>query len=383
LSVSPERPQDDVIDMTAMPGQELDYIVRIPRDHPPGLHWYHTHPHGESLQQVLDGMSGALIIDGVERYVPAIRSLRDRILVIRAVDLEHDQRAASKRARVDVQRTPCGESHDEVSRVFTVNGVLRPEIEMRPGEPQFWRIVNAAPDRYVDVDLPGQRFNVVAYDGLPIAYHDPANPTHLVDHVLLPPAGRVEAIVPAPSGGRVAFRTRCVDTGRDGDPNPGMVLADVVLTDRASTTIEDSARVASEPPAPRIVDVERAMQQPPAFTATFTEGEHRFYINDHLYSPADAPMVRAKVGQFQHWRIVNNTQEIHPMHIHQAHFFAFLENGRPVRDPHWLDTVNVPVGGSVDVVMDFTDPVIRGMSVFHCHLLNHEDKGMMAKIFFE
>ena len=62
---------------------------------------------------------------------------------------------------------------------------------------------------------------------------------------------------------------------------------------------------------------------------------------------------------------------------------AFLENDRPLPDPTWLDTVNVPVGGSVDVIMDFTDPVIRGMSLFHCHLLNHEDKGMMAKILFE
>jgi suppressor of ftsI len=100
-------------------------------------------------------------------------------------------------------------------------------------------------------------------------------------------------------------------------------------------------------------------------------------------SPGDPPMVRAKVGQFQHWRIVNNTREIDPMHIYQAHFLAFLENDRPIRDQEWLDTVNVRVGGSVDVVMDFTDPVIRGMSVFHCHLLNHEDKGMMAKILFE
>ena len=48
-----------------------------------------------------------------------------------------------------------------------------------------------------------------------------------------------------------------------------------------------------------------------------------------------------------------------------------------------LDTVNVPVGGSVDVVMDFTNPIIKGLSVFHCHLLNHEDKGMMAKILFQ
>ena len=71
------------------------------------------------------------------------------------------------------------------------------------------------------------------------------------------------------------------------------------------------------------------------------------------------------------------------MHIHQVHFLPYAENGRTIADSLWLDTVNVPYGGSVDVIMDFTNPVIRGMSVFHCHLLNHEDKGMMAKILFE
>jgi len=59
------------------------------------------------------------------------------------------------------------------------------------------------------------------------------------------------------------------------------------------------------------------------------------------------------------------------------------ENGVALRDPAWLDTVNVPHGGTVDVILDFTDPIIKGMSLFHCHLLNHEDKGMMAKILFK
>src|SRR2546423_8358858 len=79
LSVSPERPQDDVLDVIAMPGEALDYTVVIPRDHVPGLEWYHTHPHGESHQQVLDGMSGALIIEGIERYAPAVRGIRERV----------------------------------------------------------------------------------------------------------------------------------------------------------------------------------------------------------------------------------------------------------------------------------------------------------------
>ena len=385
LSVSPERPQDDVLDMTAMPGEALDYTLVIPRDHLPGLHWYHTHPHGESHQQVLDGMSGALIIEGIERYAPAVRNMRERVLVIRAIDIEHDPKASARRARVGVEQSRCGESHDQVDRVFSVNSVLRPEIAMRPGERQFWRIVNAAPDRYVDIEMPHQRLEVVAYDGLPIAYHDPEHPTRQVNHVLLPPAGRVEAIVTAQEPyGRTVLRTRCVDTGADGDPNPGMILADVVSTQTASPPPPEPAGVASAtPPAFTVVDVQHAKQEPPHFTVVFSEDKKGFYINGQKYSPDAQPMVRAKVGELQHWRIVNNSRELHPFHIHQVHFLAYLENDRPLPDPHWLDTVNVAVGGSVDVIMDFTDSIIRGMSVFHCHLLNHEDKGMMAKILFE
>lgn len=64
-------------------------------------------------------------------------------------------------------------------------------------------------------------------------------------------------------------------------------------------------------------------------------------------------------------------------------YARYAENGKPIANPVWLDTVTVAYGETVDVVMDFTNPVIKGMSVFHCHLLNHEDKGMMAKILFE
>ncbi|MCU1384463.1 MAG: multicopper oxidase type 2 [Acidobacteria bacterium] len=384
LSVSPDRPADDVLEMMAMPGEALDYRVAIPRHHLPGLHWYHTHPHGESHQQVLDGMSAALIVEGIEAYAPQVRGLRERVLVIRASDIEHDPHAAAARARVEVDRASCGESHDPVERVFTINGVLRPEIAMAPGERQFWRIVNAAADRYVDIAIPDQRFEVVAYDGQPIADHDPAHPTRLVDHVLVPPAGRVEAIVTAPArGGRSVFRTRCVDTGPDGDPNPAMVLADIA-TAKGAATPATSATVVSRPAPPsRLIDAQPLEREPPAFTLVFSEDRRGFYINGLKFTADAAPMVRAKVGTYQHWLVVNDSRELHPMHIHQVHFLAFRENGQAIADPRWLDTVNVSAGGSVDVLMDFTDPVIRGMSVFHCHLLNHEDKGMMAKILFE
>jgi FtsP/CotA-like multicopper oxidase with cupredoxin domain len=74
---------------------------------------------------------------------------------------------------------------------------------------------------------------------------------------------------------------------------------------------------------------------------------------------------------------------MHPFHIHQLHFLAYAQNGRPLPDSVWQDTFNIPADATVDLVMDFTDPIIRGMSVFHCHILNHEDKGMMAKVLFK
>jgi FtsP/CotA-like multicopper oxidase with cupredoxin domain len=137
------------------------------------------------------------------------------------------------------------------------------------------------------------------------------------------------------------------------------------------------------PPVYKLVQVEDLEKTAPQFVVTFTEDRNGFYINGQKYAPDAVPMVRARVGSYQHWRIVNQTRELHPMHIHQVHFLAYAENGVPLANPEWLDTVNVPYRGSVDTIMDFTDPVIRGMSVFHCHLLNHEDKGMMAKILFE
>jgi FtsP/CotA-like multicopper oxidase with cupredoxin domain len=327
-------------------------------------------------------MSGAIVIEGIDRYLPELRNLREQVLVVRGESIEHARDAAALLRRVEAQATSCGNEPDETDRIFTVNAAVRPKIGINPGERQFWRIVNASADRYVDLQLEGQTFEIVAMDGMPIAHHDPNHRTRIAEHVLLPPAGRLEAIVTGPAAG-VPRRliSRCVDTGPDGDPNPEMVLADTAPQSAADSPPKPSE--SSLKPDLKTLDLAAEKQAPPRFIATFTEDKNGFYINGEKFTPDAAPMVRAKVGAYQHWKIVNATRELHPMHIHQVHFLAYAENGRPIADPLWLDTVNVPYGGSVDVIMDFTDPVIKGMSVFHCHLLNHEDKGMMAKILFE
>ena len=384
LHVSPNAPQDDALDMIASPGQTLHYSVQVPLQQPPGLYWYHTHPHGESYVQDLDGMSGAIVVEGIERYVPEVLNIRERILVLRDLVLPTDT-AEQKRVMesVSMQTTQCGTAPEKPERAFTVNGSLRPRIDIAPGERQFWRVVNASPDRYADLELDAGSFAVVALDGMPLAYHDPAVRKRSMSHVLVPPGGRVEAIVTGPpADSHPALRTRCFDTGQDGDSNPAMVLADIVPakspTLKARPALGGSPVYATFPPE----TLKRVEVSEPQFVVNFTEDKQGFYINGQKFQMNAGPMLTVDVGSLQHWRVLNPTKEVHPFHIHQVHFLVYAVDNKPVKDPVWLDTVNVSYGGSVDLVMDFTDPIIRGMSVFHCHLLNHEDKGMMAKILF-
>jgi suppressor of ftsI len=335
----------------------------------------------------LDGMSGAIVIEGIDRYVPEVRRLPERIIVVRGRSIEHDPNANALRRQVGIPSKSCGGEREQAEEIMTANGAIRPKIQIAPGERQFWRIVNASADRYLDLQVDGQSLEVVALDGAPLAYHDPEHPKLVASHFLVAPAGRLEAIVTGPSApAHATLRTICVNTGPAGDPNPEMALADLVPRsgpESSDSSNERSGPVDNRTPVYNVADVEHVKRTAPDFTVTFTEDKNGFYINGQKFASDAPPMTAARVGTYQHWRILNATAELHPFHIHQVHFLAYAENGKPLPNPVWLDTVNVPVAGAVDVILDFTNPVIKGMSVFHCHLLNHEDKGMMAKILFQ
>ena len=164
------------------------------------------------------------------------------------------------------------------------------------------------------------------------------------------------------------LRTLCVDTGPDGDPNPEMVLADVQqpISGQASD-------VPSEPPhssdrRPQFykpVNTEPLKKTAPGFTVTFTEDKNGFYINGRKFAPDARPITVARVGTYQHWRILNQTGELHPFHIHQVHFLAYTQNGVPLAQPVWLDTVNVPYRGSVDIIWTL---LIRSSKACRCFI---------------
>src|SRR5947208_8553488 len=232
--------------MMASPGETLHYSVQVPPQQPPGLYWYHTHSHGESYIQDLDGMSGAIVVEGIERYVPEVQNMRERILVLRDLVLPTDAAELKKvMESVAMQPTKGGTAAEKPERAFNGNGSVRPKIDITPGERQCWRIVNASPDRYADLEVDSASLDVVALDGMPLAYHDPAIHKRSMRHVLVPPAGRVEAIVTGPAAdSHAALRSRCFDSGPAGDSNPAMVLADIVSGPPSSLQIRRGDGVA-------------------------------------------------------------------------------------------------------------------------------------------
>ena len=305
LHVSPNAPQDDVLDMMASPGETLHYSVQVPPQQPPGLYWYHTHSHGESYVQDLDGMSGAIVVEGIHRYVPEVLHVRERILVLRDLVLPSDAvERKNVMESVAMQTTQCGTAPEDPERAFTVNGSLRPQIDIAPGERQFWRIVNASPDRYADLELDSESFDVVALDGMPFAYHDPSIRERSMSHVLVPPAGRVEAIVTGPPpDSHAALRSRCFDTGPDGDSNPAMVLADIVSVQppslQARPALGGAPVYATFPPAV----LKRVEASEPQFVVTFTEDKEGFYITGQKFGMNAGPMLTVDVGSLPSTRL--------------------------------------------------------------------------------
>lgn len=383
LGVSPKAPSDDVLTTLAAPGQTLHYVVHIPRTQPPGLYWYHPHVHGETAFQVgRAGMSGAIVVGGIEKRYPELTGLDEQIMMVREVGGDDTDVAARKR-KPNVTCAPFAGDY------LTVNNVVNGESSFVPGKLAFFGIVNATSDRTLDLRIDGVVMRVVGIDGFPLDTY-PGATTLPVRHFVVPPAGRVEFTARLTAA--TTLRTLCYNSGPVGDPDPAQQLVRL-------TPATPGARVSSQ----TIATANDAQSQPPGPAAPLAHpAVHRvvnlsenasgtdFYINGQEFDPTAPPMFVAHAGTIERWTINNQTEEMHDFHVHQTHFLVTSVDGVPVARPVWTDTFVVPwrrkgpngsyIPGKIEALVDFRSKVIRGTFVFHCHILNHEDNGMMAKI---
>jgi len=390
VNASPKCHSDESIHTIVNSGQSFDYNIKIPANEPPGLYWYHPHVHGISSPSLQGGASGVIIVEGIENVQPAVVGLPQRVIIIR------DQPLLNSGAPDEGPMPNWDININYVPVPFPAFPTAK--IRMQHGVKEFWRVANAGANTILDLrviyDREPQTLQIVAWDGVATGSQNGRRQGVLVNqkHILLPPSGRVEFIVPAVNQGvaQAYFVTRKIDGGPSSDTNPARPIAQMIATDSPVKLPRLPQR--SGPPKPqRFEDVTDAMVTGKRTLYFYEEGNDFYIVVDgqtpKLFDPNDPPSIVTREGAVEDWIVQNRTTEVHEFHIHQIHFKVLEENGKtlPKAERQWRDTYQIPYWDAkskypyVKMRMDFRGAVV-GDFLYHCHILDHEDFGMMAII---
>ncbi len=423
LTIPPVCHQDDVIKTSIQPGSApFEYRFRIPDNEPPGLYWYHPHIHGFSKDQLLGGASGALIVEGIERAKKITAGLPERVFILRDQDLLNPNAPPSKSEPVvpkflidkDGDAANTGTGFGKPAKDLSINYVPVPYpdytpaiIQMKPGERQLWRVLNASAITYVNIEVlfshTPQPLGLVGMDGVPMTHGDPAgNSVNEQTHLIIPPGARVEFIVTGPAENEPALLvTKTVDTGPGGENDPNRMLAKIVASANAPeprSKLASSSQSLTADSDTWLGNVTPVRTRRLFFSEKLTDPNDptsavEFYLTldgeqPKMFDMSSAvPNIVAQQGTVEDWIIENRSSELHDFHIHQLHFLLLDYMGKPVNEDFLRDTVNVPYFNgrgltypSVRLRMDFRDPNTIGTFLYHCHILEHEDNGMMGSI---
>jgi FtsP/CotA-like multicopper oxidase with cupredoxin domain len=418
FNVSPVCHQDEVVKTTIEPNQAFEYKVEIPGGEPPGLYWYHPHVHMQSEDQVLSGLTGALVVEGIGKFNEKAASLPERIFVLRDMKPQFEDKNCKECPAKDI-------SINSVPIRYNQSGKYDPPaiIQMRTDQEQFWRVVNTAADTYfnlqVSYDGTPQKLEIVGMDGVPInadldgkGQPKAKNTTMAVKSILLTPGGRAEFIVKGPGPTVKDAKLLTLNYDRNADNDPQRTIATIPTRGASSRSSAESttSNIESDVDLTKVQgDRFAGMKQLKSdktrtiyFSQKETSTVKEFYITED--QPINTPQIykmdridiqKVKEGTTEDWTIENRSEEAHAFHIHQIHFLV-LESGEAREVGMLRDTINLPAWDekknpnkypSVKLRMDFRgikqEPgitSIAGTFVFHCHILEHEDGGMMGNI---
>ncbi len=363
MHVSPKSPSDNVL-LNIRPGEDYRYRYEIPADHPSGLFWYHPHRHEYTDQQVGAGQAGMIIVRGGLDDVPGVGDLRERLLVFQNIEVKDGAATSSQ------YQTP---EH----RLITINGQVQPRIDLRPGETQRWRIANASSERFLSLEpMGGVELRRLAIDG------NTLDRPQRITRIWLSPGQRVEVLVRAGAepGSFALVQQRFNQRPTPYGKQPRVTVATIRIAGAAQAP-RPFPRVLRETPQRDLMapgtEVVRTRR------VVFTQAPPKFFVNNKRFMDHDGHAMGAvfdvKVGTVEEWTIENKSPEWHNFHIHVNDFQVVARNGERVPgQPQWFDSIAIRPGHSVTLRLPFDD--FDGTWVFHCHVLVHEDHGMMALV---
>jgi len=365
MHVSPVGTADNMLVMVDANGS-FRYRFSIPTNHPAGLFWYHAHVHGLVTNQVGRGAAGMLYVANSFTDAVAQMGIRQRLFMLQQAYFEPDGKTLI---------SDDGNRDDPNLALSLINGALMPEIHIRRGEPQVWSLINASTSAFYMLRLAGHTFDVIAEDGIPLV-----SPLMGQETLLLPSARRFGVVVrgnAAPGQYLLSY-----DSFNQGvDTWPQKAVGTVVVDGAAWTGPQHPGVDLTTPP----VDLSAAKVKKSGYRTitlgmdtSVPEGTFgRFTINGHAWDPAYSEWT-ATLGTVEEWRFVNQTEQDHPMHVHTNPMQVISVNDVPVPFYGYADTVTVPRFGSLVVRTKYTD-FAGGPILLHCHILDHEDMGMMTR----
>lgn len=371
LRVSPMGNSDNPF-VRIDPGTSFDYLFRIPPDHPAGTFWYHPHHHGMVANQVFGGLLGALLVEPPPTLAIPELAAADRVLLISDITLLDDGAVAAPSA-MDRNMGRQGE-------LVLVNGQHQPTIRAVPGATQRWRLINACVSRVLALRLQDHPLLQIAHDGTFL----PAPSTK--EQVILAPGNRADVIVRPMDTGRYALIAEPFARGSMGMMGGGNATsgsATLAFMDTQGTPVSPAALPATlpaeiSPTGPVVAQRQIAFQMSMGgMGAMGGSGGMAFTIDGRTFDPQRDDQITT-LGAVEEWTVINTSPLAHPFHLHIWPFtvLATSDNTPPIGVPQ--DVVLIPAQGWVRLRIPFT--TFAGRSVYHCHILDHEDLGMMATI---
>ncbi len=360
LHVSPEGTGDNVF-LAIEPEATFDYKYQLPKDHPPGVYWYHPHHHGNVAEQVFGGLYGAIIVEDVDPIPVA----RERVLVISDIDVD----AAGQIPHI----FPMDRMLGREGSLVLVNGQVAPRLTAETSVRERWRVVNACTSRYLKLRLDGQLMQLLGIDSGRFAVPQE------VEEVILTPGNRADLLITMLAG-RSILSTLPVNRGDAGMMGASTRASNVTLLSLDVTgpsTTNTPLAIPEQPP-------QRDLRNEPVTGArelTFSMGMGMgggmmsFTIDGKPFDHTRVDTV-VEAGAIEEWTLTNISPMDHPIHLHvwPMQIIDPKRNG----PPEWQDVVNVPALSSVTVRIPFEG--FTGTTVYHCHILDHEDLGMMGII---
>ena len=369
--VSPAGISDNVL-LSVAPGKTQHYIVDIPKDHPPGVEWYHSHLHGLSYGQVSQGMSGVFIVEGIEKLLPvSLQHVTQHYFWMR--DFPFDQ--------LYMATHTMGNSSHELSNTatgaewLTTNGEVNPTMNIKSGETQLWRFANIGSENYEVIEWPGHKFHVIAQDGNPVWK---VNDTSTL---FMPSGARFDVLVTATGNESLPLRLAAGNytEPRDYDNN----VANINVQGNQKPVNISYSNMSLRPQNSiyyDTVDLSNAKIANHRVLNWSSDDTHWIYrINNKTFDHNRVDFT-TKLNTVEEWKLRNHdtveSGNDHPFHIHVNDFQVMSVNGKPYHANGYQDTVLIPAAGEVVIRVPFRDFV--GKSVFHCHLMFHGDYGMMG-----